>query len=113
MTIVVTGATGHLGRLVVESLLDRGASPDEVIATGRNAERLAELAGARRAHRRRRLRRPGDPRAAFEGADRVLLVSGSEVGQRVAQHTAVVRPRRTPASGCSPTRASPTPTPPG
>ena len=44
MTIVVTGATGHLGRLVVESLLGRGASPGDVVATGRNAQRLAELA---------------------------------------------------------------------
>ena len=92
MTIVVTGATGHLGRLVVESLLQRGASPDEVVATGRNVERLAELAddlGVRTA-----VADYSDPatlRAAFEGADRVLLTSGTEMGQRVAQHTAVVQ----------------------
>ncbi len=92
MTIVVTGATGHLGHLVVESLLKRGASPDEVVATGRNAERLAELAatlGVRTAVAD--YADPASLRAAFEGADRVLLVSGSEVGQRVAQHTAVVQ----------------------
>ncbi len=92
MTIVVTGATGHLGRLVVESLLRRGASPDEVVATGRNTEHLAELAeqhGVRTA-----VADFGDPatlRAAFDGADRVLLVSGTEMGQRVAQHTAVAQ----------------------
>ena len=92
MSIVVTGATGHLGHLVVESLLNRGASPDEVVATGRNAERLAELAAALGV--RTAVADYADPaslRAAFEGADRVLLVSGSEVGQRVAQHTAVVQ----------------------
>ena len=44
MTIVVTGATGQLGRLVVESLLRRGASPTDVVATGRDEARLAELA---------------------------------------------------------------------
>ena len=44
MSIVVTGATGHLGRLVVESLLERGADPAEVVATGRAVERLADLA---------------------------------------------------------------------
>ncbi len=92
MTIVVTGATGHLGRLVVESLLRRGASPDEVVATGRNTEHLADLAeqhGVRTA-----VADFGDPatlRAAFDGADRVLLVSGTEMGQRVAQHTAVAQ----------------------
>jgi NAD(P)H dehydrogenase (quinone) len=92
MTIVVTGATGHLGRLVVESLLRRGASPDEVVATGRNTEHLAELAeqlGVRTAVAD--FADPATLRAAFDGADRVLLVSGNEIGQRVAQHTAVVQ----------------------
>jgi NAD(P)H dehydrogenase (quinone) len=95
MNIVVTGATGQLGRLVVESLLRRGASPDEVVATGRNTRRLAELAdstGVRTAVAD--YADPASLRAAFQGADRVLLVSGSEVGQRVAQHTAVVRAAR-------------------
>ena len=100
MTIVVTGATGHLGHLVVESLLKRGASPDEVVATGRNAERLAELAAALGV--RTAVADFADPaslRAAFEGADRVLLVSGSEVGQRVAQHTAVVQAAKDAGAG--------------
>ncbi len=92
MTIVVTGATGHLGRHVVESLLRRGASPDEVVATGRNTEHLAELAaqhGVRTAVAD--FADPASLRAAFDGADRVLLVSGNEMGQRVAQHTTVVQ----------------------
>jgi NAD(P)H dehydrogenase (quinone) len=92
MTIVVTGATGHLGRLVVESLLRRGASPDDVVATGRNTEHLAELAeqhGVRTAVAD--FAAPATLRAAFDGADRVLLVSGNEMGQRVAQHTAVAK----------------------
>jgi NAD(P)H dehydrogenase (quinone) len=95
MNIVVTGATGQLGRLVVESLLRRGASPDEVVATGRNTRRLAELAdstGVRTAVAD--YADPASLRAAFQGADRVLLVSGSEVGQRVAQHAAVVQAAR-------------------
>ena len=92
MTIVVTGATGHLGRLVVESLRKRGASPDQVVATGRNTERLAELAdslGVRTAVAD--YTDPAGLRAALDGADRVLLVSGSDMGQRVAQHAAVVQ----------------------
>ena len=56
---------------------------------------------------------PASLEAAFAGVDRLLLVSGTEIGQRVAQHRAVDRGRRgRPASSCSPTRASPTPTPP-
>ena len=92
MSIVITGATGQLGRLVVESLLRRGASPRGVVATGRNVARLAELADALGV--RTAVADYADPRslrAAFEGADRVLLVSGTETGQRVKQHTAVVQ----------------------
>ncbi|MFQ6170445.1 NmrA family NAD(P)-binding protein [Oryzobacter sp. R7] len=90
MTIVVTGATGQLGRLAVEALLRRGADPRDVLATGRDTARLADLAslGVRTAVV------DYDDRAtldtAFEGADRVLFVSGSEVGRRIAQHTTVV-----------------------
>ena len=45
MSIVVTGATGQLGRLTVESLLARGVPAEQIVAAGRNADRLAELAG--------------------------------------------------------------------
>ena len=90
MSIVVTGATGHLGRLVVEHLLADGVPADQVVATGRRTERLADLA-------KRGVRvaavdyaAPETLDAALAGADTVLLVSGSEVGQRVAQHTAVI-----------------------
>ena len=44
MTIVVTGATGHLGRLTVDSLLARGVAASDIRAAGRSAERLAPLA---------------------------------------------------------------------
>lgn len=90
MSIVVTGATGQLGRLAVEALLRRGVAPQDVLATGRDGSRLADLdaLGVRTA-----VADYTDAvavRTAFEGADTVLLVSGSEVGQRVPQHTTVV-----------------------
>ncbi|WP_338106331.1 KR domain-containing protein [Micromonospora terminaliae] len=44
MSIVVTGATGHLGRLIISSLLDRGVPADRIVAVGRDADRLAQLA---------------------------------------------------------------------
>lgn len=90
MTIVVTGATGQLGRLAVEALLRRGAEPRDVLATGRDEARLAALAelGVRTAVID--YLDPATLAAAFEGADRVLFISGSEVDQRVAQHSNVV-----------------------
>lgn len=90
MSYVVTGATGQLGRLVVESLLARGAGPAEVVATGRSVDTLADL--AERGVRVERLDFDAVPESVDwvgEG-DVVLLVSGSEVGRRVPQHTAVV-----------------------
>ena len=90
MTIVVTGATGQLGRLAVESLLRRGVTPTEVVATGRDVGKLADLAdlGVRAATAD--YTDPASLDAALDGADRVLLVSGSDMGRRVAQHANVV-----------------------
>jgi NAD(P)H dehydrogenase (quinone) len=90
MSIVVIGATGHLGRLTVEALLERGVDPAAVVATGRSVEKLAELAG--RGVRVERLDFDDVPASVpwLAAGDVLLLVSGSEVGKRVPQHTAVV-----------------------
>ena len=44
MTILVTAANGHLGRLVVDALLARGADPAEVVAGARDTSKLSDLA---------------------------------------------------------------------
>jgi NAD(P)H dehydrogenase (quinone) len=90
MSVVVTGATGHLGRLVVEHLLDRGVEPASITATGRRVEVLDDLAerGVRVA--RADFDDPGSLAEPFAGADALLLVSGSEVGRRIPQHQAAV-----------------------
>ena len=90
MTIVVTGATGHLGRLAVESLLARGVAPGEIVATGRRTEVLDDLAARGVVVRRADYDDPVSLDAAFAGADKLLFVSGSEVGKRLGQHRTVV-----------------------
>ncbi|GAA2743929.1 SDR family oxidoreductase [Terrabacter aerolatus] len=90
MTLLVTGASGHLGRLVVESLLERGTPAAEVVAIARNPESVADLAERGVDVRRADYTDPASLDAAFEGVDRLLLVSGSEVGQRIAQHANVI-----------------------
>lgn len=90
MSYVVTGATGHLGRLVVQHLLADGVPAAEIVATGRRTERLADLADQGVRVAAVDYARPETIAAALEGADVVLLVSGSEVGQRVEQHRAVI-----------------------
>ena len=86
MSIVVTGATGQLGRLAVEALLERGVPAAEVVATGRRTEVLADLAARGVVVRRADYDDVASLKTAFDGAERLLLVSGSEVGQRVHQH---------------------------
>jgi NAD(P)H dehydrogenase (quinone) len=86
MSIVITGATGHLGRLVVESLLSRGVPAGQLVATGRRTETLADLAERGVVVRRADFDDEASLREAFAGAEKLLLVSGSEVGQRARQH---------------------------
>jgi NAD(P)H dehydrogenase (quinone) len=86
MSIVITGATGHLGRLVVESLLRRGVPAEQIIATGRRTEALADLAERGVVVRRADFDDETSLREAFAGAEKLLLVSGSEPGGRVKQH---------------------------
>ena len=90
MSYVVTGATGHLGRLVVEALLSNGVPAHEVVATGRQTARLDDLADLGVRVRRADYGDPDSLLDAFKGAEKVLLVSGSEVGARVVQHRNVV-----------------------
>ncbi len=87
MTILVTGATGQLGRLIIESLLERGTAADQIIAGARDVSKAADL-GVRAVHLD--YTDAASIAAALEGVDTVMLVSGSEVGQRVAQHRAVI-----------------------
>jgi NAD(P)H dehydrogenase (quinone) len=86
MSIVVTGATGHLGRLVVESLLERGVPAGQIVAAGRSIDKLNDLADRGVQVKHIDFTQPETLAEAFAGADKVLLVSSSEVGQRAAQH---------------------------
>jgi NAD(P)H dehydrogenase (quinone) len=87
--IVVTGATGKLGSLVVEGLLQK-VPANQIIAAVRTPDKASGL-GARGVQiREADYSRPETLNAAFAGATKVLLISGNELGQRVAQHKAVV-----------------------
>jgi NAD(P)H dehydrogenase (quinone) len=90
MSIVVTGATGHLGRLIVEGLLRDGVAPGEIVAAGRSTDKIADLAerGVRVVHMD--YVDPESMAVAFAGATTLMLVSSSAVGQRVAQHAAAI-----------------------
>lgn len=90
MSILVTAASGQLGRLVVHSLIARGADPADVIAGARNPSAVADLAelGVRTA--RLDYNAPDTVAAALAGVDAVLLISGNLPGARQAGHLNVI-----------------------
>ena len=86
MQIAVTGATGQLGRLVVETLKER-VEPGRVVALARTPAKAADLGVE---VREADYDRPETLAGALAGVDRLLLISSSEVGQRMAQHRNVI-----------------------
>ncbi|MFJ8507037.1 SDR family oxidoreductase [Streptomyces avermitilis] len=90
MSIVVTGATGHLGSLVIEQLLEK-VPADQITAVVRSAEKAAPFA----AHGVKIAVADYNAPETFDGllapGDRVLLISGNEFDKgRVGQHTVVL-----------------------
>lgn len=89
-TYLVTGASGHLGRLAVHALLERGVAASDVVATARDLDAIADLAALGVETRAADYSDPASLAQALEGVDRVLLVSSSAVGERVPQHANVI-----------------------
>ncbi|OWY80096.1 SDR family oxidoreductase [Rhodococcus sp. BUPNP1] len=90
MTIAVTGAAGHLGRLTITALRTRGIAAGDIIAVVRDAAKAADLAADGVQVRVADYADAAAVREALAGVDKLLLVSGSEVGQRLPQHTNII-----------------------
>lgn len=90
MSIVVTGATGALGRLVVAALLAKGVPAAGITAAVRTPEKARDLADQGIRLLVADYDRPETYAEAFTPEDRVLLISAAEVGRRVEQHRAVI-----------------------
>jgi NAD(P)H dehydrogenase (quinone) len=92
--IALTGTTGQLGRLVIESLLRRNVDPSTVVALVRNPAKAAETAARGIVVRRADYSDEEGLVAALQGVRRLLLISSSELGQRTAQHGRVINAAR-------------------
>ena len=89
-TYAVTGASGHLGHLAVTALLGQGVAPSQVKALARTVEKAADLAARGVEVRHADYTAPDTLGPALAGVDVLLLVSATDVGQRAAQHAAVI-----------------------
>jgi len=90
-TLFVTGASGHLGRRVVELLLEKGAG--KIVAGTRTPEKLADFAARGATVRKVDFDDPKGLEAALAGVDRVLIISTDAIfqpGHRLTQHKAAV-----------------------
>lgn len=87
--IAITGATGQLGRLVIQNLL-KSVPAGQIVAAVRSPEKAADLAALGLQVRQADYAQPATLEAAFQGVDKLLLISSSEVGQRAPQHAAVI-----------------------
>lgn len=91
--IAVTGASGHLGHLVIKSLLKK-TSASNIIAIVRNPSKAEDLKKLGVTIRKADYDQADNWESALEGVKKLLLISSSEVGKRTAQHTTVLNAAR-------------------
>lgn len=92
--LAITGASGQLGRRTAELVLAR-CDPRDVILATRTPDALSELAKRGADVRYANFDEPASLRAAFAGAERMLLISATDLQRRVAQHEAALAAART------------------
>ena len=87
--IAITGATGQLGRLVIQTLL-KSVPAGEIVAAVRNTQKANDLAALGIQVRHADYDQADTLVKAFQGADKLLLISASEIGRRLPQHRAAI-----------------------
>jgi NAD(P)H dehydrogenase (quinone) len=87
--IIVTAASGQLGRLVIAELLKR-VPAERIVAAVRDPAKVADLADQGVLVRHADYTDPASLDKAFEGATKVLLISSNDLGNREAQHRNVI-----------------------
>jgi NAD(P)H dehydrogenase (quinone) len=85
-TLGITGASGHLGRLVTQELLDRGVAADDLVLVTRTPEALADRPNVRRGD----FSAPDSLAEAFAGIDRLLLISTDDLATRLEGQRAAI-----------------------
>ncbi|MFF2375103.1 SDR family oxidoreductase [Streptomyces xiamenensis] len=89
MLFALTGASGQLGRLVVQELLDTGTSAEQVVAIVRDPAKIADLAARGVVVRQAEYGDPAALRDALDGIDRLLLISISGAGASSAHRNVI------------------------
>ena len=89
MKIAITGATGQLGQLVIESLLKQ-TQAQNIVALVRDSNKATQLIQQGVEIRHFDYDQPESLVPALKGIDKLLLISANEIGRRTPQHKAVI-----------------------
>ena len=84
--ILITGATGHLGKATIDFLLKKGVSATNIVALVRDEAKAADLKALGVGLRKGDYNDAASLETAFQGIDKLLLVSSSDINDRTAQH---------------------------
>ena len=95
----ITGASGQLGRLVVQQLIAKGVPAPQIVALVRQPAKATALAALGVQVRQADYSQPATLGPALAGVQRLLLISSSEIGQRLPQHQAVIDAARAAGVG--------------
>ncbi|MHC5106679.1 SDR family oxidoreductase [Enterobacter ludwigii] len=87
--IAITGATGQLGQIVIEQLLNT-VPANQIVAIVRNPAKAEALSQQGITVRQGDYADESTMTSALKGVDKLLLISSSEVGQRATQHQNVI-----------------------
>lgn len=95
--ILITGASGQYGRLVIDRLLEKGTPPSSLLLLTRNPQNLDQRYASQGVQsndvqvRKGSFDDPVDVLAeSFRGADTMLLISTSRAGKRLPQHQTAI-----------------------
>jgi NAD(P)H dehydrogenase (quinone) len=88
--IAITGATGHLGILTIQALLDQGIAAHEILALVRSPEKAAGLASQGIQVRQADYHQSEALKTALQGVQKLLLISSSDFNDRLGQHRHVI-----------------------
>ncbi len=87
--IAITGATGQLGRLVIASLV-RQVPAKNIVALVRDPSKASDFKAQGIDVRSADYNQPATLDSALQGVEKLLLISGNELGKRATQHNAVI-----------------------
>ncbi len=88
--ILVTGATGHFGKATINFLLKKGVLPTEIVALVRDENKAADLKAKGIEIRKADYHQKDSLVKAFEGIDKLLFISSSDISDRTVQHKNVI-----------------------